>query len=1334
MRLESKEKMNNKIIKKAKRIISGIVAAAMAVTMLPQIPAFAETSMATYSYDGYDVEYSVLNEWDNGQSIEVKVTNTGNESILNWALKCDVEGKISNLWNASVYDNQGEDYIIKNNGWNYEIAPGQTITFGYTLTDNEFEAPDNFELCSKRVEMTDGYETALNIIEQWDTGFNAELVITNISDEPIEAWTYSFDSNFIIENLWDARILESTDNHYTIASEMWTNPIAVGDSKVIGFTAALNSDITPEITNENLTHIVIDENSDTPVKPDEPEEHIIICFGEYIKDENAINISWYSTDDSAVSLYESSNDGEWIKFAEVSDDDSYKYVITDDFQAKQIKAVQETKNGIIESEPFSINFSDGEYVCTLPDSDNDGLPNIFEKIYGTDAENPDTDDDGLTDYEEVYITGTDPLKYDTDDNGINDADDDSDGDSLSNKEEIELGTDPQNIDTDGDGLSDYDELNKYNTDPLKADSDGDTLKDGDEIEIGLDPNDPETFGVPDAEYKIKQTVSADSKALKRVNTEESPYKLSLEVNASGNVNGSLNADRSSYSAVVNSDIQLGETIDLKYIGGDVDEVKLNFTIGDAYLDNELNLFPDEEAIQGIKRLNIFKYFEDINMLLPIETVIDEETNTISATVDELGTYCVVDMEKWLNNLIGTDMPQAVSLLSEDDDEFYIEVEETPDFSEEETRISMSSDAMEAGETNDETGVETTASVFRAAAAPYAAPYTEGFTPVSVGTPVDVVFLLQTAGNADYYFWDQIEMIRDVMDELQKSHGKDNVRVCVITYDLSKATILSPSTWFTNSDDLQNALYGITYEYTNSYVNRGSAFDELINDVAFKKSASKFVFQVMNGNSTVGSGYFSQLDACSKLSINYSEIMPESWYYKNSEYGQKVEEAITKTGGVSLIYDFGPTTWDVYEHICAFAAPPATEYMITIASSWKKIKLKGILDPDNGIDTDEDGLTDWEEADNEQIDFNVDGSLKLNTFEEIKNAFSMILGRDVLKQFFQIPGFEPVNNVYVLPIITNPADGDSDGDGYDDKIDPNPTESDVTVTRLRSDYLSVDYATASSLPEYISWKNHLGTDAKSEKISFGGNQSWFESVSGVDKDNPEYIAAQGCGLIAMADTMLYMSRKGSSYETTLTSNVSKNNPVTFEEYRDYVVAFNNEYVKLDVAIDLDIYFLWWKLTNIYTNTNDGNMGNILNDYFESNDLDLKAKWCYVENGICAEGHWFEEGTRARRIRDMLKNDIPAIISVGPGYGIKAYDIDTSSKIPAYTDANQSIKNHYFTITAVIDDKIKQKNGDYDAVMYEVSTWGQKYYVSEKEIRDYIGTHSSLFTNVLYMEEK
>ena len=1040
--------MNNKFIGKAKRVLAGFVAAATAVTMLPKIPAFAETGVNTYSYDGYDVEYSVLNEWDNGQSVEVKVTNTGDEPILNWALKYDTEGEISDLWNANVYNNEGENYIIKNNGWNYEIAPGQTANFGYTLTDDEFESPDSFALCSKRVEMTDGYETALNIIEQWDTGLKGELVITNKSDEPIEAWTYSFDSSFTIDNLWDARILESADNHYTVASEMWTNPIEVGASKTIGFTAAINSNGVPEKTSEKLTHVVIDENADIPVNPDEPEEHIIICFGEYNKDENTIDISWYSTDEGSVSLYESTDNCEWTKFAEVSDDDSYKYVITDGFQTKQIKAVQDTNNGTIESEPFSIKFSNGEYICALLDNDNDGLPNIVEKIYGTDPENPDTDGDGLTDYEEVYITGTDPLKYDTDDNGINDADDDSDGDGLLNKEEIKLETNPQNADTDGDGLSDYDELNKYNTDPLKADSDGDTLKDGDEIEIGLDPNDPETFGVPDAEYKIKQTVPADSKALKRVNTEESPYKLSLEINASGNVNGSLNADKSSYSTVINSDIQLGETIDLKYIGGDVDEVKLNFTIGDEYLDNELNLFPDEEEMQGIKRLNIFKYFEDINMLLPIETVIDEENNTISATVDELGTYCVVDMEKWLNNLVGTDMPQAVSLLSDDNDEFYdefyIEVEETPDFSEEETRISGSADIEETVETSNEVNAEATVPVLRAAAAPYAAPYADGFTPVSTGTPVDVVFLLQTAGNADYIYWDQREMIRDVMDELQESHGKDNVRICVITYDLSGATILSPTTWFTNSDDLKNALYGITYEYTNSYVNRGSAFDKLIKNVAFKKSASKFVFQVINGNTTVGSGYFSQLDACSKLSINYSEIMPAGSYYEDPSYGKRVEDAIAKTGGVNLTYDFGPTTYHVYKHICDYAAPPRTEYQAIVPTGWKTIKLKGILDPDNGIDTDNDELTDWQEVDNEHIGFNSDGSVVLPTLANCMAMTNKPYAESGLYRYTRPnivgPTLSPFANpeqFYILPIISDPTNPDSDEDGFDDVCDISP---------------------------------------------------------------------------------------------------------------------------------------------------------------------------------------------------------------------------------------------------------------------------------------------------------
>lgn len=389
--------MNSKFKQTAKRLISGFVAATTAITFMPQIPAFAETGATTYSYDGYDVEYSVLNEWDSGQTVEIKVTNTGDDSILNWAVKYDAQGEISNLWNAAVYDNQGEDYIIKNSGWNYEIAPGQTVNFGYTLVDDKFETPDDFELCSKRVGVAIGYEAALNIIEQWNTGIKGEIVITNTSDEPLEAWTYSFDSNFTIDNLWDARILDSADNHYTIASEMWTNPIAVGDSKVIGFTASINEDITPEISNGTLTVIEID----------------------------SLEIDWEDTTDTdgdgLPDVYEKHYFGSDPKNNDTDGDnlpDGYE-VIT------------------LYTDPISKDTDDNGTTDDEEDFDSDNLTNYEEYLLGTDPYKADTDGDGLTDGDEVNIYNTDPLKYDTDGDGVIDGD------------ELLLGLDP-NDPTDGD--------------------------------------------------------------------------------------------------------------------------------------------------------------------------------------------------------------------------------------------------------------------------------------------------------------------------------------------------------------------------------------------------------------------------------------------------------------------------------------------------------------------------------------------------------------------------------------------------------------------------------------------------------------------------------------------------------------------------------------------------------------------------------------------------------------------------------------------------------------------------------------------------------------------
>jgi len=128
------------------------------------------------------------------------------------------------------------------------------------------------------------------------------------------------------------------------------------------------------------------------------------------------------------------------------------------------------------------------------DSDNDGLTDNDElTIYFTNPDNNDTDNDGLLDGKEVNIYDTNATNPDTDYDGLKDGDEifiydtnvtnpDTDGDTLSDGDEVNIyETNATNVDTDYDGLNDNLELNVYDTNATNSDTDGDTLSDGDEI-------------------------------------------------------------------------------------------------------------------------------------------------------------------------------------------------------------------------------------------------------------------------------------------------------------------------------------------------------------------------------------------------------------------------------------------------------------------------------------------------------------------------------------------------------------------------------------------------------------------------------------------------------------------------------------------------------------------------------------------------------------------------------------------------------------------------------------------------------------------------------------
>lgn len=159
-------------------------------------------------------------------------------------------------------------------------------------------------------------------------------------------------------------------------------------------------------------------------------------------------------------------------------------------------------------------FESVENYGKLLDSDGDNLPNCFEEHFGTDMFNYDTDGDGLSDCVEVICKKSSPLETDSDQNGVADGDEDFDGDGLTNLYEISIGTGIIYADTDNDTLSDGEEIHNFGTDPLLYDTDGDTLSDGEELTRGTSPLLPDTDGngIPDNLETIAQSYTYTSEA------------------------------------------------------------------------------------------------------------------------------------------------------------------------------------------------------------------------------------------------------------------------------------------------------------------------------------------------------------------------------------------------------------------------------------------------------------------------------------------------------------------------------------------------------------------------------------------------------------------------------------------------------------------------------------------------------------------------------------------------------------------------------------------------------------------------------------------------------
>lgn len=366
----------------------------------------AEQNSNAFQGENFKVSFDVTSKWNTAFNANITITNTSDTLIDNWAVQFDMPYEITNIWKGVIDSNESGTYIIKNAGYNQDINPGSSVCFGFTAktTEENIVYPASYKLLgTQTLAASDTYEISFKVTSDWQSAFNGEIKIKNISEEPIEDWQLEFDFEKNITRFWTADMISHEGNHYVIKNKGYNANIQPGKTLVLGF-------------NGNPGNVEA-----------RPENYVLTYVGMEIDYEA-------DTDGDGIPDYFEGQLGTDKKKADTDGDGLSDYVEAVSLDTDPTKKDTDG-NGVLDS---------GE------DADDDGLSNLKEIELGTNPMNDDSDAEGLLDGEEVNTYGTDPLKEDTDEDGLTDY------------EEVQLEFDPQNNDSDGDGTPDSEEKIQQN--------------------------------------------------------------------------------------------------------------------------------------------------------------------------------------------------------------------------------------------------------------------------------------------------------------------------------------------------------------------------------------------------------------------------------------------------------------------------------------------------------------------------------------------------------------------------------------------------------------------------------------------------------------------------------------------------------------------------------------------------------------------------------------------------------------------------------------------------------------------------------------------------------
>lgn len=833
--------------------------------------------------------------------------------------------------------------------------------------------------------------------------------------------------------------------------------------------------------------------------------------------------------------------------------------------------------------------------------------------------------------------------------------DDTDGDGLPDVVEGYIGTDGTKIDTDGDGLGDYYEIYYSTTDPLKTDTDDNGVTDGDE--------DFDEDGLSNMEEYNHKTMPFNN------DTDYDGLLDGEEVNKYKTNPADEDTDADG--------LKDGDEINFNTNPLEKDADGDGVPDGDELFEQEY-IYENEDKESQISEVKIeLAATGNINETMIVENI-SEEDNMCAGVVGLIGDpykietssdfeEATISYKVNTENLGDTEFEDLMFLWYDEENYEFVELETNHD---------------------EKTGmVSTVTSHFSrymiVDSTKWFAAWNEeiAFDSIMGGASNTVFAYEQTRGldNHDEQVDDKYGPGLDskralICDDYVKKMGK-NDKTAIISYYCDRFSYTSTNKIYKDVCKIRTPLTADKEKLKNGYSGFGNtAYYPIALDTVISKATE--ILENTEGNKNI---------------IMYPN--PYTNAQLSDECLQKVIDNNIKIYVISFGHDYEEEQHDPYfnENLTRLTDATGGEYIKiydddSVVDMYSKI---GIEDMDN-TDTDGDGLIDLVElsgiriqngsvikgCDYKSVDTDGDG-LKDN--EEIVPEIKIKSIPDCVEAYLE-------DGKYYYKMISEPTWGDSDGDGYNDYDEiytykSNPLVNEVKWYRLNHDYVSIN---------------------KDGNYSYGGNQGWF-------KEENDLIENSGCGLIAAADTLLYMSNN-KRYKTAATDIVTcEDGIITLQSYKNYI-----EYME----------YVYFSLVNAPGGIVDGidgaRMSQNIDAYGRQYALDINAKWCISKKKILV------------RAKEMIENDIPVIMSVGPmgeGEGVRLYSAEVYNNRVIIDREEGLLKNHYVIVTAINEDFVN------NCTWLELSSWGKKYYIEYKQYLDEVEQNGCFFfSNILYIRSK